>query len=106
MMLKLKQIYKKFLTILLSRFKKPQEKIPQWIKDRREKCKSCEWNTLNIEKLPLKKRLIKALSDFYSYITNKQEEDILGNCSACSMCSIYFKTEEEVEYCPKNKWDK
>ena len=103
-MLKLKNSFKKLWIILLSRNKKPNQE--QWVLDRREVCRTCEFNTINIEKLPLKKRIIKFLSDFYSKIMGKEEVDTLGNCSACDMCSVYFKSETDVEYCPKNKWKK
>ena len=62
-------------------------------------------DTINIEKLPLKKRIIKFLSDFYSKIMGKEEVDTLGGCSICG-CSVYFKSEIDIEYCPKNKWKK
>lgn len=104
-MQKLKMNLQKLLTILLSRFKTKNQN-EQWVKDRRKFCKPCQWNTLNIEKLSFKQKIIKKLSDFYSLLTNKDDIDTLGNCSACGMCSIYFKTETEVEYCPKNKWER
>ena len=90
------------LTIILSRIKKP--KTTEEVEFKRKQCKDCEYNMLNIEKLPLRKRLIKALSDFYSWITFNSKVDVLGNCSACELCSIYYKTLEENEYCPKDKW--
>lgn len=99
------QILTKIKTIATSRFKKPIEE--SWIKDRRATCSTCEWNTLNQEKLSLKTRIIKFLSDMYSKITGNADEDVLGNCGHISCgCSIYFKTSELIEKCPENKWKK
>ena len=89
-------------TIILSRIKKPQ--TTQEVEFKRKQCKTCEYNTLNIEKLPLKKRLIKLLSDFYSWITNNRKVDVLGGCSICG-CSVYYKTIDE-QHCPHPSQDK
>lgn len=101
-MSRLKQSYKKLLIILLSRFKKTKK--AQWIEDRKKECDKCPFNTKNMDKLPFTKSFVKNISDFYSFITRNGDLDVLGNCSACEMCSIYYKTETDVEYCPKNKW--
>ena len=95
-------IYKNFKTIALSRFKKPNKE--QFVKDRRNECDICDFNTKNQENLSLKVRVIKWLSDFYTWITFRKNHDILGNCSACEVCSIYFKTQTEDEECPKGYW--
>ena len=84
------------ITIILSRIKKT--KTDEVVEFKRKQCKTCEYNTLNIEKLPLKKRLIKLLSDFYSWITFNKKVDVLGNCSIC-LCSLYYKTLEDNEEC-------
>ena len=89
--------------ITLSRFKK--EKNDQWIKDRRAKCKLCPFNTKNMVRVPQRELYIKILSDFYSKITGNAEVDNLGNCSECDSCSVYFKTREGVEECPKEFWE-
>ena len=99
---KLTQIVSKLKIIILSRLKKPS--IEQWIEDRRDQCKVCPFNTKNMIKLSLKEIILIKLSDFYSWVTGNKEEDILGNCSACELCSIYYKTFEYIESCPKNKW--
>ena len=93
----------KLKIIIFSRFKKP--KIEPWIQKRRDLCKKCKWNTLNQVRLPIKVRFIKWLSDLYSWITGNSKNDNLGNCTACEICSIYYKTAEKVEYCEKEKWD-
>lgn len=91
----------KIKTIVLSRITKP--KTDKWIKDRRNKCNVCPFNTKNMEKVPLKIKIIKALSDFYTWITfNKKTE--LGNCSLCG-CDIYYKTETKIEKCEDNQWN-
>lgn len=94
-----------FLKIVKSRFRKDNNNdIEDWILDRRKQCKVCKYNTKNLHNLPLKKQIVKWFSDFYSFITGNKDKDILGNCSACEMCSIYYKTKEIDEYCPKEKW--
>lgn len=94
----------KIRIIILSRIKKT--KTDEEVEFKRKQCKTCEYNTLNIEKLPLKKRLIKLLSDFYSLITFNKKVDVLGVCSIC-LCSLYYKTSEENEECEHpngSKW--
>lgn len=95
----------KIKLIIFSRFKKPNEN--SWVKERREKCAKCKFNTKNIEKLPLAIRVVKFFSDIYSSITGNKEVDTLGNCTACEVCSIYYKTAESVEHCPAKpmRWD-
>jgi len=77
-----------------------------WVRRRRETCKTCPHNTENQVKksLSLKVRIIKSLSDFYSWITFNKDVDVLGNCTACEICSIYYKTAEKDETCPKKLW--
>jgi hypothetical protein len=94
---------KKILTIVKSRFKKNKEEA--WVEDRRKICKGCEYNSKNVEKIGLTKKLTIKLSDFYSFITGKKEEDNLGSCLACEACSIYFKSNEELENCVLGKWE-
>jgi len=87
---------------VLSRLKKKNQE--DYVIKRRRICAVCSWNTKNQETLSLKVRTIKALSDFYSWITGNAEEDNLGNCTACEICSIYYKSFEETEDCEKGKW--
>lgn len=94
----------KIKLIIFSRFKKPNEE--SFVKARRETCAKCEFNTLNQTKLDLKTKVIKAFSDLFSRVTGRKEEDNLGNCTACDICSIYFKSAEKVEDCVKGKWKK
>lgn len=94
----------KLKTIILSRFTKTKE--DEETLRRRKICKSCEFNSLNVKKIPRKKRMLKKISDFYSWITGNSEEDNLGNCLACEACSLYFKTAEILEECKKGYWDK
>lgn len=91
---------KKIKLIILSRIKKP--KISKLVEYRREVCKNCEYNTLNLEHIPPIKLIIKKLSDFYSWITGNSDVDVLGNCGKCG-CSIFYKTRDEDE-CPEDKW--
>lgn len=92
-------------TIILSRIKKT--KPSELVEYKREICKTCEYNTLNLESIPPLKLILKKLSDFYSWITGKAEVDVLGNCSVCG-CSVYYKTVDE-DICPhpkKDLWEK
>lgn len=95
---------KKIKTIVLSRFKKEKNQ-EDWVEVRRSFCKPCIHNSNNKSKISFKKRVLIWLSDFYSFITNTKDVDNLGNCTACDSCSIYFKTQEEYEKCPIDKWD-
>lgn len=97
---------RKIRTIIFSRFKKPNEE--SFIKARRKICASCEYNTKNIENLKFAVKVVKFFSDLYSYITGNKNVDTLGNCTACEICSIYYKTAEKVEQCPANptKWNR
>ncbi len=56
-----------------------------------------------MEKIPFKKRVLKFLSDTLSWCFGKLKVDNLGNCSECG-CSVYYKSREIEEKCPKNKW--
>lgn len=95
-------IVHKVLIIIKSRFKKNTE--DKEAKRLRSICKSCEFNSKNLDYIPWKKRVLIAVSDTYSWMTGKKEEDSLGNCSICT-CSVYYKTQEyKFEECPKNKW--
>lgn len=80
-------------------------KIGKEIERKRSICKVCEFNFLNVEKIELKKKLLKKFLDFYFWIIGKVEEDNLGFCMVCG-CSIYFKLLmlNEGEDCVKNKW--
>lgn len=85
---------KKLKTIILSRFKKESQE--DWVEERRRICKVCEYNSKNKEKLSIKERFFKFLSDLYTFITFSDSED-LGECEC--LCSIYYKTLEETEEC-------
>jgi len=92
--------------IILSRIKKPKE--DEEILRKRGICKKCEFNSLNMEKIPFNKLFLKKLSDFYSFIMGKEDEDILGSCESCMSCSVYYKSIYE-DYCPHptgDKWKK
>jgi hypothetical protein len=91
-------------TIILSRIKKPKE--DKETARKREICRTCEYNSKNIEKIPLKKLLIKKLSDFYSYIMGRADEDNLGNCSLCGCSTFYSTIYEDENHCPEGKWKK
>lgn len=96
----------KIKIIIFSRFKKPNKE--SWVTDRRAICAKCEFNTKNIEKVSNKDRLIKFFSDAFSSITGNKKIDNLGNCIACAVCSVYYKTAESVEQCPAKpiKWER
>lgn len=95
----------KIKTIILSRFKKNKEE--NWVNKRRETCSGCEYNSINSGTKSKYKFFLATLSYFFSLITFRAKEDNLGNCTACSSCSIYFKTLEKEETCehPRgSKW--
>lgn len=81
-------------TILNSRFKKETDE--EWVAQRREVCRICPYNSLNSPQRTLKQNLYKYLSDFYTWLTRAENED-LGECN-CG-CSVYFKTRELEESC-------
>lgn len=89
------------LTIIKSRFNKEPE--TEETKRRRSACKICEFNSKNVKRISLIKKILIKLSDFYSWITGNKNEDNLHNCGVCG-CSIYYKSAEKEEKCPKNKW--
>ena len=92
--------------IILSRIKKPKE--DKEVLRKRSICKNCEFNSLNMEKIPFNKLFLKKLSDFYSFIAGKKDEDTLGSCLACESCSLFYKTIYE-DNCPHptgDKWKK
>lgn len=93
----------KLKTIIFSRIKKPKE--DEEVIRKRSICKKCEYNSINVEKIPFNKLILKKLSDFYSLIAGKKDEDSLGNCTACSSCSIFYKTLYEY-HCPHPKGDR
>lgn len=95
---------KKIFTIIKSRLTKP--KTDKEIERKRAICLGCEYNSNNLRKLSTYKLFLASLSDFYSWVTGNKEEDNLGNCTACEMCSVYYKSMFSEEKCPKNKWNK
>lgn len=94
----------KIWTILKSRFTK--DKNEDWVKERREICKNCiTYNSLHYkEKTSLKNRIYKVLSDFYTFITFAENEE-LGQClhPECG-CPTFFSTLIPEGNCPDNKW--
>lgn len=96
----------KLKMIILSRIKKPKE--DKETERKRSICKKCEYNSLNMERLPFKKLVLKKLSDLLSLVAGKKDEDNLGVCTACESCSIYFKIlmSNEGEDCIKGYWNK
>jgi hypothetical protein len=87
----------KIIRILTSRFKK--DKKEQWVLDRRKTCSLCHYNSLNQKKLSLKIKILKTLSDFYTWITFQEKTD-LGTCTDCG-CDLFYKTMTEEENCGK-----
>ncbi len=94
---------KKIITIIKSRLIKPKE--DKEIKRRREICSGCCYNSNNSRSLSNYKLFLASLSNFYSWLTDNSEEDVLGNCLKCSSCSIFYKTMMKEENCPDNKWN-
>jgi len=87
-----------------SRFLKGGE---PWVKERREKCKNCVYNSKNFkEKKTIKQKTLKLFSDLLSLVTLSFHKD-LGQCLHIDCgCSITHKTllpSEETD-CPEGKW--
>lgn len=94
----------KIWTIIKSRF--VRDKNEDWVKERREICKACRtYNSLYYqEKISLKNKIYKILSDFYTFITFSENEE-LGQClSPRCGCSIWHKTAINSEKCEEGKW--
>lgn len=97
---KIFKIIWKIKTIILSRFKKPQNQ--EWVELRRSVCKNCPHNSRKTTILSLKVRLLKYLSDLLTWITRAEQED-LGACNLCG-CPLYFKTLSEDSECDAGFW--
>ena len=99
---KIFKIIWKIKTIILSRFKKPQNQ--EWVELRRSICKNCPHNSKKTTTLSLKVRLTRFLSDFLTWITRAEQED-LGICTheKCG-CDIFFKSKIDEEICPEGYW--
>ena len=95
-------LYKTIRTIILSRIKKT--KNDKWIQDRRNICSVCPKNTKNMSSVSLKIKLIKALSNFYTWILFKPKTNF-GNCSICG-CDVFYSTREKESECSDDppKW--
>lgn len=99
----------KIKRILLSRKKKEKKdnNIQKYIEKALRECIGCEFNSKNAGKVTFKKRFMIFLSNTLTRVYGRQDEDVYGNCTVCSGCSVYYKTQEiEFEECPKNKWKK
>jgi len=80
--------------IIKSRFdKEPDE---PFVEERRKICATCPYNSFNRGTWTFKQKLYKYLSDFYTWLTRAENED-LGECE-CT-CSIWFKTKDINEEC-------
>ncbi len=99
-------MWRKIKTIIKSRLTKPKE--DKEVLRKRKICKCCKYNSLNLEHVPLNKLFLQKMSNLYSWIMGKSDEDVLGECFGCKSCSIYFKIlmSDEGEDCPKGYWDK
>ena len=114
----------KIWTIIKSRLQKPR--IDKEIERKRAICLGCEFNSNNLRKLSTYKLFLTSLSDFYSFavrkektatelkkslsnlysrIAGKKEEDNLGDCDLCG-CSIFYKSQFPEEECIIGKWKK
>ena len=100
-MQRLRNSFKKLWTILLSRNKKPNQE--QWIKDREKKCLKCPFNTKNMEKISIKQKVYRVLSNLLTLLmTGKLNKDN-SECSLCG-CTLSFKQAEITEKCDDNRW--
>lgn len=88
------------INIIKSRFKK--ETGDKLTEEKRNICKTCPLNTINLPERSFKIKAIKVLSDLLTWITRTETKDI-GYCSSCG-CPLWEKTKMEDEKCPLNKW--
>ena len=100
---KIMNFIKTTLIIIRSRFK--NDIVDEVVEQKRAICKTCNYNSLNMQSVPPLKKFLKWLSDLYSKITGNAKVDVLGNCHACEACSILFKSRDEEE-CPHPDGDK
>jgi len=91
----------KIKKIILSRLS-PKDTDKDWIKDRLEICKSCPFNTDNIEQKTVLDTIKINGNRVVNFILGKKVSDE-ATCNVCG-CMLVFKVAEEDEYCPKNKW--
>lgn len=90
------------LLAIKSRFIRTNE---LWVKERREKCKNCVYNSKNFkEKKTLKQKTLKFFSDLLSLITLSFHKD-LGQCLEPNCgCDIYQKSKILEAECDDGKW--
>ena len=79
---------KKIWAIIKSRFEK--EHTNDLINERRAICKECPSNTFNGGKLSFKIKVIKLISDFYTFISLSKAIN-RGTCGECG-CPITLKS--------------
>lgn len=91
----------KLWRIIKSRFRK--ETGEEWIGLRRQKCKECCYHINPQDKRTAKQKIIKALSDFYTWITLSENDD-LGECGICFCPTFYATREVESECSAKEKY--
>lgn len=85
---------KELWRILKSRFIKESDE--DWIRKRREVCRVCEFNSFNRNSWTFKQKTYKYLSDFYTWLTRANNED-LGEC-ICG-CNIFYLTKIAESAC-------
>ena len=85
-----------------SRFIRTNE---SWVKERREVCKNCFYNSKNFEnKKTLKQKTLKFFSDLLSFVTLSFHKD-LGQCLEPSCgCDISSKSKIIESECEVGKW--
>lgn len=88
-------------TIILSRFKKP--KTEKWIEDRKNQCKVCPFNTANMDKISIKQKIYRVLSNLLTLITTGHLNKDDSECSLCH-CTLTYKQIEPTEKCLDNRW--
>lgn len=89
--------------ILMSRIK-PKDTAKDWIKERKEICRTCPFNTDNIADKSFTDNIKIRANQVLNFILRRKVTEE-ATCTACG-CMLIFKTAEEDEYCPKNKWNR
>ena len=96
-------ILNKLHRIIMSRLKST-ETDKDWIQERKEICRKCPFNTDNITNKSFMDNVKLRANQVLNFILRRKVTEE-ATCTVCG-CMLIFKTAEEEEYCPKNKWGK
>lgn len=87
--------------IFMSRIK-PKDTNKDWIKTRKEICRTCPFNTDNIADKSFTDNLKIRANQILNFILGRKVTEE-ATCVKCG-CMLVFKSAEPDEYCPEGKW--